>query len=139
MIYILILINILNLVVQTSLPLTFPGCLPKFDVLAQLFIHTDDDERKNVMKDTEKLSENCCQNHPEKKMIAQKYVQLMKSSMGHNEGIRSFLKNEEGRLKRLLSGTLTDKKREEIQQTIYIIKSFESSVYTKKNKSRDEL
>ena len=123
----------------TGLPLTFPGCLPKFDVLAQLFIQTDDDERKEVIKDTEKLSEKCCKNSPEKKVQAQKYVQLMKSSMGYSEGVTKYFKSEESRVKRLISGNVSDKKKDEMINTINIIKSFQPDLYTKKNKGRDEL
>ena len=130
--------NILFLA-RTGLPLTFPGCLPKFDVLAQLFIQTDDEERKEVIKDTEKLSEKCCKNSPEKKIFAQKYVQLMKNSLVHNEGITKYFSSEENRVKRLLNGNVTDKKKDEMLKTINIMKSFQPELYTKKNKARDEL
>ena len=135
--YTLILINILNLVVQTALPLTFPGCLPKFDVLAQLFTHSDAEERKNLIKDTEKLSKKCCKNKPEKELSAQKYVQLMKSSLDNNkddsEAILMYFFSEENRLKRLLGGNVSNKKKIELQTSINIIQSFKTNANIKKN------
>ena len=128
---------------RAGLPLILPGCLPKFDVLAQLFLHSSSEERKNVIKDTETLSKKCCKNKPENEISAQKYVQLMKSSLGNDENnsekILMYFYSEETRLKRLLEGKVSDKKKEEIQTTINIIQSFKTNVNPKKNKSNDEL
>ena len=126
---------------RAGLPLTLPGCLPKFDVLAQLFTHSDAEERKNLIKDTEKLAKKCCKNKPEKELSAQKYVQLMKSSLDNNkddsEAILMYFFSEENRLKRLLGGNVSNKKKIELQTSINIIQSFKTNANMKKNK--DEL
>ena len=94
-----------------------------------------------MIKDTEKLSKKCCKNKPEKELSAQKYVQLMKSSLDNNkednEAILMYFFSEENRLKRLLGGNVSDKKKIELQTTINIIQSFKTNANMKKNK--DEL
>ena len=128
---------------RAGLPLTLPGCLPKFDVLAQVFLHSDADERKNLLKDTEKLSKKCCKKNPEKEVSAQKYVQLMKNSMINNdndtEAILRYFFSEENRLKRLIEGNISEKKKKEFQLSINIIQSFKTNVNIQKNKANDEL
>ena len=123
--------------------MTLPGCLPKFDVLASLFLLSSADERKNVLKDTEKLSKKCCKKNPEKETSAQKYVQLMKSSTDNEENdteaILRYFFSEENRLKRLLEGKVSDKKKKELQTSINIIQSFKTNVNIQKNKANDEL
>ena len=128
---------------RAGLPLTLPGCLPKFDVLASLFLHSSADERKNVLKDTEKLSKKCCKKNPEKETSAQKYVQLMKSSTENiendTEAILRYFFSEENRLKRLMEGKVSVKKKTELQTSINIIQSFKTNVNIQKNKANDEL
>ena len=108
-------------------------------MLAQLFIHSPKDERRNVIKDTEKLSDKCCNKKLDDKLSAQRYVQLMKSSIDHKDGIRKYFEVEENRLKRIFHGKITDKKKDEIFRSINIITSFKSSFYMKNSESRDEL
>ena len=63
----------------------------------------------------------------------------MKNSLANTEGINKYFKSEENRVKRLLNGNVSDKKKEEMLKTINIMKSFQPDLYTKKNKARDEL
>ena len=121
------------------MPLTLPGCLPKFDILAELFVQADDEERSKVLTDAEKLSLRCCNNHAEKKKNAEKYVQLMKTSISSTEGVKTYFKKEEDRLKRVLKGNLPDKKKEDLFKAINIIKSFQIGGNHMKNKPGDEL
>ena len=67
----------------------------------------------------------------------------MKSSTDNEENdteaILRYFFSEENRLKRLLEGKVSDKKKKELQTSINIIQSFKTNVNIQKNKANDEL
>ena len=67
----------------------------------------------------------------------------MKSSTENRENdteaILRYFFSEENRLKRLLEGKVSDKKKKELQTSINIIQSFKTNVNIQKNKANDEL
>ena len=67
----------------------------------------------------------------------------MKSSTDNEENdteaILRYFFSEENRLKRLMEGKVSDKKKKELQTSINIIQSFKTNVNIQKNKANDEL
>ena len=64
---------------KTKLPLTLPGCLPKFDVFADRFLEASSDlgRQKAIAARTEEATETCCTKSPSKRKRAERYLKLM--------------------------------------------------------------
>jgi len=64
---------------KTKLPLTLPGCLPKFDVFADRFLEASGDlgRQKAIAARTEEATETCCTKSPSKRKRAERYLKLM--------------------------------------------------------------
>lgn len=96
------------------------GCLETFDRIVDKFMVSNDfTAKKKMLKDAENAWDAL--KSPSDKKIAETYVKVMRKVL---EKGRDFVKQEKTRVEGLMTGRITDTKKEEMQGRLNILKSF---------------
>ncbi|XP_018563113.1 endoplasmic reticulum resident protein 29 [Anoplophora glabripennis] len=103
---------------HTNIYLGLPGCLETFDKLAMKLTTSSDKEA--ILKEAEQEAAKL--KVEKEKNTAKIYIKLMKKVI---EGGVSFVTQEEKRLTKLLDGKVNEKKKQELQQRLNILRSLE--------------
>jgi len=98
-----------------------PGCLEAFDKIAAKFSQaTDPDVKKALLREAEDLWDNTTGRADQK--TAEVYVKTMRKALDKGD---DFVSNELKRVQSLAKGKISKEKKEEMQQRINILQSFQ--------------
>ncbi|KAJ8712758.1 hypothetical protein PYW08_008062 [Mythimna loreyi] len=103
---------------HSGLYLSLPGCVKEFDKLAIQFMKGKKDERKKVLKKTEELLKNMEKESPSGKI----YKTIMEKVLEKGD---DFVQSEVDRVKKLLSGKVSDEKKKQLGTRINILQTFQ--------------
>ncbi|CAK1590156.1 unnamed protein product [Parnassius mnemosyne] len=104
---------------KTGLYLSLPGCIKDLDKLAAKFMKAVKDERKPILKEAEDILKKVS----EKDSISGKiYKTIMEKILEKGD---EFTKSEYDRVKKLLSGKISDEKKKELGVRLNILQSFQ--------------
>jgi len=96
------------------------GCLKQFDSLAKQFVTADAVAQKRILASmTEKVNELKADKHEHS--TATKYLKIAEKIQ---ENGMDFVKTEQGRLRKLTDGNVSDNKKIEIKLRLNILQSF---------------
>lgn len=96
------------------------GCLETFDRIVDKFMISEDfAAKKQLLRDAEDAWDAL--KSPSDRKIAETYVKVMRKVL---EKGRDFVKQEKTRVEGLMTGRITDEKKEEMQGRLNILKSF---------------
>ena len=96
------------------------GCLETFDRIVDKFMFSNDyNEKKGLLRDAEDSWDAL--KSPSDRKIAETYVKVMRKVMDKG---KAFVKQEKTRVEGLMTGRLTEEKKEEMQGRLNILKSF---------------
>lgn len=104
---------------NSGLRLPLDACLEQFDVIAEEFVGTGNNQQRSALlekaqKEAQSLSE-------EDKKKADVYIKLMQRVIERGD---TFIKSERERVKNILAGKITDKKKAEMQGRLNVLLSF---------------
>ncbi|BFZ15820.1 hypothetical protein BsWGS_18859 [Bradybaena similaris] len=120
--------DVKNFVIRESgLWLGRPGCLEEFDKLVEEFLKASVDQRAAVLEKAEQAVGQLSQDS--EKASADVYIKTMKKVV---EKGQDFIDSEVLRVEKLRSGKVSDKKKEQLSDSLNILTTFQISV-------RDEL
>ncbi|CAH2986185.1 unnamed protein product [Chilo suppressalis] len=115
---------------NTGLYLSLPGCVRELDKLATKFIKAKTDERKKLFAKTEEVLTNL----REKDTVSGKiYKTIMEKVLEKGD---DFVKSENDRVKKLLSGKISEEKKKELGMRLNILQSFQ--IFDKNGKQNKE-
>ncbi|CAK1541745.1 unnamed protein product [Leptosia nina] len=103
---------------NTGIYLNLPGCIRELDMLAIEFMKSDKKDRKHVLKKTEDTLKALTQNENTGKIY--KIIMEKISEKGDD-----FVKTENERVKKLISGKLSDEKKRDMALRLNILQSFQ--------------
>ncbi|XP_068623637.1 endoplasmic reticulum resident protein 29 [Battus philenor] len=104
---------------KTGLYLSLPGCIKELDKLAAKFIKADTEQRKEILKETI----NSIAKVAEKDSVSSKiYKLIMEKTLEKGD---DFTKLENERVKKLLTGKISDEKKKELGIRLNILQSFQ--------------
>lgn len=96
------------------------GCLETFDRIVDKFMVSEDyNKRKGLLRKAEDAWDAL--KSPSDRKIAETYVKVMRKVLDKG---RDFVKQEKSRVEGLMTGRITDEKKEEMQGRLNILKSF---------------
>ncbi|CAG5135366.1 unnamed protein product [Candidula unifasciata] len=120
--------DVKNFVIRESgLWLGRPGCLEQFDKLVKEFLKAGADQRTAVLEKAELAVQQLTQES--EKSAADVYIKTMKKVLEKGD---SFIESEVLRVEKLRSGKVSDKKKEQLNDRLNILTTFQVGV-------RDEL
>ncbi|TRY70686.1 hypothetical protein TCAL_10026 [Tigriopus californicus] len=124
--------NLKNFLRQKSgIYLPLPGCLEEFDNLADQFMSTEDlSTKQQTYKNADAKAQRISDEKQQKR--AETYVKYMKKILSDGD---EFLSKESARIKKLLSGKITDTKMKELEEKTNVLRSFARE----QSKTKDEL
>lgn len=106
---------------KSNVHIGLPGCLEAFDKIAAKFSQaTDPDVKKALLREAEDLWDNITGRADQK--TAEVYVKTMRKSLEKGD---DFVSNELKRVQSLAKGKISKEKKEEMQQRINILHSFQ--------------
>ncbi|CAH0595127.1 unnamed protein product [Chrysodeixis includens] len=113
---------------HTGLYLSLPGCVKELDKLAIQFMKAKKDERKKILKKTEEVQKTLG-----KESSGKIYKTVMEKILEKGE---EFIQTEHERVKKLLSGKVSDEKKKELGNRVNILLTFQ--LYDKQAKPGKE-
>lgn len=106
---------------KSNVHIGLPGCLEAFDKIAAKFSQaTDPDVKKALLREAEDLWDNTTGRADQK--TAEVYVKTMRKALDKGD---DFVSNELKRVQSLAKGKISKEKKEEMQQRINILQSFQ--------------
>lgn len=103
---------------NTGLYLSLPGCVRSLDKLAIKFMKAKGENRKKVLKETEELQKEFSEKEAKSAKI---YKTIMEKIIEKGD---QFINTEHERVKKILSGKVSDEKKKEIGIRINILQTF---------------
>ncbi|KAJ2940186.1 hypothetical protein O0L34_g11750 [Tuta absoluta] len=107
---------------KSGLYMSLPGCVRQLDLLAAKFMQSKESDRKKVLKEVES---------EQKKLTAKQvasgkvYKTIMEKVLEKGDG---FIKTETDRVKKILSGKISEEKKKEINTRLNILHNFETAL-----------
>ncbi|KAH9525452.1 Endoplasmic reticulum resident protein 29 [Bulinus truncatus] len=108
---------------ETGLWLGRPGCLEEFDKIVKEFFEVSKDKRGDIVTLAEKAAEKITD--AADKISADTYVKTLKKIL---EKGAEFVKTEVSRIEKLRSGKVSDKKKEQLNDRLNILTTFQLNV-----------
>lgn len=106
---------------KSNVHIGLPGCLEAFDKIAAKFSQAHDPEvKKALLREAEDLWDNTSGRADQK--TAEVYVKTMRKALDKGD---DFMSNELKRVQSLAKGKISKEKKEEMQQRINILQSFQ--------------
>ncbi|XP_026488084.2 endoplasmic reticulum resident protein 29 [Vanessa tameamea] len=115
---------------KSEIYLSLPGCIKDLDLLAIKFKNSDQDSRKNVLKEAENVLEKLGSKATPTGKI---YKTIMEKILEKGD---EFIKTEIARVKKILDDKISDKKRNELSGRLNILQSF---TFPQKQTKKEEL
>merc|ERR1712215_323717 len=104
---------------KSGIYLPLPGCIEAFDLLVDKLLKASNEEEKTVLREAEDLWDTMKGAQMQKR--ADIYVKIMRKIVDTDI---TFVKKEVQRLKKLTGGKITAEKKEEMEERLNILKSF---------------
>jgi len=104
---------------KSGIYLPLPGCIEELDLLVDKLLKASKEEEKAVVREAEDLWDTVQGAQMQKR--ADIYVKIMRKIVDTDI---TFVKREVGRLKKLTGGKITAEKKEEMEERLNILKSF---------------
>ncbi|KAI5632350.1 protein windbeutel [Phthorimaea operculella] len=116
---------------KSGLYLSLPGCVRQLDLLAAKFMQSGEADRKKVLKEVESEQKKLAGKHATSGKV---YKTIMEKVLDKGD---SFIKTETDRVKKILSGKISEEKKKEINTRLNILQNFETAL--NKNKNKEDL
>ena len=109
---------------QSGIYMPLVGCIEEFDKLADELLETELADRSRVVKKAEALWDVA--EGAKSRKRAEVYVKIMRKVVDLAAQGDGFIKTEEARVKKILSGKISKEKKEELEERLNILKSFKA-------------